>query len=113
MFSNLLSHFIEKPPLKSAIVRYAQCFDSVYMKSNRCDAENKFTFVLQKLLALKRSPSAKIAEQAKEPFGTFLKDTVSLEYEKFQLFDKFKDRVHVFLGNYVSAEKYCHVFSVF
>ena len=43
----------------------------------------------------------------------FLNDTVSLEYEKFQLFDKFKDRVDVFLGNYLSAEKYCHVFPVF
>ena len=67
------------------------------MESNRCDAENKFTFLLQKLLALKRLPSVKI----------------SLEYEKFQLFDKFKDRVDVFLGNYLSAEKYCHVFQVF
>ena len=111
--SNLSSHFIEKSPLKSAIVRYAQCFDPVYMESNRCDAENKFTFLLQKLLALKRLPSAKIAEQAKEQFRTFLNDTVSLEYEKFQLFDKFKGRVDVFLGNYLSAEKYRHVFPVF
>ena len=36
-----------------------------------------------------------------------------MEFEKFQLFDKFKDRVDVFLGNYLSAEKYCHVFPVF
>ena len=43
----------------------------------------------------------------------FLNDTVSLEYEKFQLFDKFKDRVDVFHGNYLSAEKYCHIFPVF
>ena len=83
------------------------------MKSNQCDAKNKFTFLLQKWLVLKRLPSAKIAEQAKEQFRTFLNDTVSLEYEKFQLFDKFKDRVDVFLGNYLSAEKYCHVFPVF
>ena len=61
------------------------CFDPVYMESNRCDAENKFAFLLQKLLALKRLPSAKTAEQAKEQFRTFLNDTVSLEYEKFQL----------------------------
>ena len=52
------------------------------MESNRCDAENKFTFLLQKLLALKRLPSAKIAGQAKEQFGTFLNDAVSLEYEE-------------------------------
>ena len=58
-------------------------------------------------------PSAKIAEQTKEQFRTFLNDTVSLEYEKFQLFDKFKGRVDVFLGNYLSAEKYRHVFPVF
>ena len=44
---------------------------------------------------------------------TSLDDTVSLEYEKFQLFDKFKDRVDVFFGNYLSAEQYCHVFPVF
>ena len=46
---------------------------------------------LQKLLVPKRLPSAKIAEQAKEQFRTFFNDTVSLEYEKFQLFDKFED----------------------
>ena len=40
LLSNLSSHFIEKSPLKSAIVRYAQCFDPVIMESNRCDAEN-------------------------------------------------------------------------
>ena len=28
------------------------------------------------------------------------------------MFDKFKDRVDVFLDNYLSAEKYCHVFPV-
>ena len=39
LLSNLSSHFIEKSPLKSAIVRYAQCFDPVIMESNRCDAE--------------------------------------------------------------------------
>ena len=83
------------------------------MKSNQCDAKNKFTFLLQKWLVLKRLPSAKIAEQAKEQFRTFLNDTVSLENEKFQSFDKFKDRVDLFLGNYLSAEKYCHVLSVF
>ena len=53
------------------------------MKSNQCDAENKFTFLLQKLLVLKRLPSAKIAEQTKEQFRTFLNETVSLEYESF------------------------------
>ena len=63
------------------------------MENNRCGAENKFNFLLQKLLALKRLPSAKIAEHAKDQFRTFLNDTVSLEYEKFQLFDKFKDSV--------------------
>ena len=29
------------------------------------------------------------------------------------MLDKFKDRVDVFLGNYLSAEKYFHVFQVF
>ena len=43
----------------------------------------------------------------------FLWDIVSLEYEKFQLFNKFKDRVDVVLGNYLSAENYFHVFPVF
>ena len=65
------------------------------------------------LLALKRLPSAKIAEHAKEQFRTFLHGTISLEYGKFQLFDKFKDRVDLFLGSYLSAAKYCHVFPVF
>ena len=34
LLSNLSSHFIEKSPLESAIVRYAHCFDPVYMESN-------------------------------------------------------------------------------
>ena len=84
LLSNLSLHFIEKSPLKNTIVKCAQCFDPVYMESNRCDAENEFTFLLQKLLAFKRLPSGKTAEQAKEQIRT-LNDTVSLEYEKFQL----------------------------
>ena len=66
LLSNLSSHFIEKSALESATVRYAQCFDPAHMGNTRCDTQNKFTFLLQKLLALKRLPYAKITEQAKE-----------------------------------------------
>ena len=55
----------------------------------------------------------RLQSRLKSNLELFLNDTVFLEYEKFQLFDKFKARVDVFLGNYLSAEKYCHVFPVF
>ena len=70
-------------------------------------------FSSAKLLALKRLPYAKIAEQAKEQCRTFLNDTVSLEDEKFQLFDKFKDRVDVFFANTSQLKSIAMIFPYF
>ena len=73
-----------------------------YMTSNQDDAVNKFGLLLEKLLTLKRLPSSIFAEEAK--YQSFIKHVVTAEFEKFQLFDKFQQRIDVFLGIFLSEE---------
>ena len=64
----------------------------------------KRSFWVKKLLTLKRVPSTKCVKEAKEQSQSFIKHFVSAEFEKFESFDKFRQRVDEFLGTFLSEK---------
>ena len=68
----------KKSPMKSAIIRFAVCFDPNYITTNQDNAVNKFGSILEKVLNLKRLPSAKFVDGTKEQYQSFIKLVVML-----------------------------------
>ena len=93
---------MERSPVKNAVMRFAICFDPNFM-ANMPDKAFK-AFWVKKLLTLKRVPSTKCVKEAKEQSQSFIKHFVSAEFEKFESFDKFRQRVDEFLGTFLSEK---------
>ena len=83
---NITTHLLEKSPMKNAVVRFACCFDPNYMLKNQEESVKKFGLLMEKFLILERIKSAN--------------------------FDKFKQRLDVFLCDILSSENYGHVYYV-
>ena len=82
------------------------------MGRNQDNAIKAFGLLSEKLLSLKRLPSAKYVEEAKEQYQSFIKHVVTAEFEKFESFDKFQQRVDEFLGTFLLQKTYCNVYDI-
>ena len=112
LLATLTSHFMEKSPIKSAVARFVICFDPNYMANSQDSAIKAFGLLCEKLLTLKRLPSTKYVEEAKEQYQSFIKHVVTAEFDKFDSFDRFKQRVDEFLGAFLAEKTYCNVYDL-
>lgn len=97
--AHLLSHLVEKSPLKYAIIRHAVCFNPLYMGNHarRSSCENHIKVILQKMVSIGRI-SGKFAELVKKEYVKFF-EVVDQNLQSFSGFDPSKERVDTFFSN--------------
>ena len=102
---NLCSHIMEKCPLKYLFVRCASCLSPKSMVDNCQEINEKlFDKMLMKLVNAKRISGA-VADEAKLQYSNFFSVVVKANITSFREFDKSKQRLDVFLWNYIGSDE--------
>ena len=90
LYATRFSYCMEKTPLKSPIVQHAVYFDPSYIVKNQDRVKNHskesirgFELLSERRLNLKRLPSSKYVEEAKEQYKIFVKDVLTSHFEEF------------------------------
>lgn len=103
--ASLVSHLLEKSPLKCAIVRSAVSINPIHManKTKRSNMISFFSILLHKLVQTRRiSPQS--AEHAKEQYQKFF-HVVDNNAIAFQGFDQKDDRLDCFFADFMGTSK--------
>ena len=103
----LLSHFLEKSPLKYALVRSAASLNPLNManKAKRSFCINHFSSLLQRLLKANKI-SSQSAESAKAQCSSLFYE-VDSNVNAFKDFNKENDRLDSFFADFVGRDKSC------
>ena len=88
--------------MKSPIVQYVVCFDPSYIVKNQDKSIREFGLLPERLVSLKRLPSLKYVQEAREQYKIFVKDVLTSHFEKFDSFDMFLQRVDEFSDSFFS-----------
>ena len=105
LYATTALHFMEICPLKSP-------FDPSYMVKNQDKSIKGLGLLLERLLSLKRLPSSKYVEEAKKRCKIFVKDIVTLHFERFEEFHMFQQTVNKFMGSFLSDKKFSYVYDI-
>ena len=103
----LLSHLLEKSPLKYALVRSAASLNPLNManKAKRSFCINHFSILLQRLLKANEI-SSQSAERAKAQCSSLFYE-VDSNVTAFKHFNKENDRLDSFFADFVGRDKSC------
>ena len=112
-FSGLVSHMLEKSPLRHQIIRCASCFDprSFAVRDKQESCLLKFTVLVEKLASVGRI-SVSVADRAKDQYRRFIEDAVPRQYQEFTDFDIFGSRLDSLLHPILCQDKYKDVWLV-
>jgi hypothetical protein len=106
---------LEKSPLRFKLVRNAHCLSPKCMATmTAADATKSFRTLLQPLLSSRRF-TPNFCDEAALQYDKFVENVVQQNMENFLAFDKYNDRMDVFLSNYLcghSAANYYKLYEV-
>ena len=112
--ASLVQHMLEKSPLRRQVVRCASALNPNLMtdKDEQEACVIKFSTLVTKLAELNQITD-QVANKANDEYRKFLDDVVSRNRDEFKEFDKYKDRVDLFLHRFMSSnDRFNNVFLV-
>ena len=110
--SALVSHMLEKSPLKYPFARLAACMSpNVLVDRSKKELFFRFSEMFEKLVSSERI-TVKEGDEAKDQYHRFIDDIVPRNEEKFLSFNKFDNRLDTFYAEFLSDKEFKSLWKV-